>query len=86
MSSAGTAPFCLTIAIGVRSRELRNRGKRLSVPEREVMNLVASGTLNKQVAAALGASEATVKMYRSQVMKKMPANSRPELVRNRTAD
>ena len=61
--------------------ELRNRCERLSVREREVMNLVVSGMLNKQVAAELSASEATVKMYRSQVMKKMQAKSLPELVR-----
>jgi FixJ family two-component response regulator len=45
------------------------------------MNLVVSGMLNKQVAAELGASEATIKMNRSQVMKKMQAKSLPELVR-----
>lgn len=61
--------------------ELRSRCERLSVREREVMNLVVSGMLNKQVAAELGASEATIKMYRSQVMKKMQAKSLPELVR-----
>ena len=61
--------------------ELRHRYERLSVREREVMKLVVSGMLNKQVAAELGASEATIKMYRSQVMKKMQAKSLPELVR-----
>jgi FixJ family two-component response regulator len=61
--------------------ELRHRCERLSVREREVMNLVVSGMLNKQVAAELAASEATIKMYRSQVMKKMQAKSLPELVR-----
>jgi FixJ family two-component response regulator len=61
--------------------ELRHRCERLSAREREVMNLVVSGMLNKQVAAELGASEATIKMYRSQVMKKMQAKSLPELVR-----
>jgi len=61
--------------------ELRHRCERLSARERDVMNLVVTGMLNKQVAAKLGASEATVKMYRSQVMKKMQAKSLPELVR-----
>ena len=61
--------------------ELRQRYNALSVREREVMSLVVSGMLNKQIAAELGASEATVKMHRSQVMKKMEAKSLPELVR-----
>jgi FixJ family two-component response regulator len=61
--------------------ELRQRYNVLSVREREVMSLVVSGMLNKQIAAELGASEATVKMHRSQVMKKMLAKSLPELVR-----
>ena len=45
------------------------------------MSLVVSGMLNKQIAAELGASEATVKMHRSQAMKKMQAKSLPDLVR-----
>jgi FixJ family two-component response regulator len=61
--------------------ELRQRYNWLSIREREVMNLVVSGMLNKQVAGEIGASEATVKMHRSQVMKKMQAKSLPELVR-----
>jgi FixJ family two-component response regulator len=61
--------------------ELRHRHEQLSVRERDIMNLVVSGMLNKQVAAEHGASEATIKMYRSQVMKKMQAKSLPELVR-----
>jgi FixJ family two-component response regulator len=61
--------------------DLQRRYDILSVREREVMSLVVSGLLNKQIAAELGASEATVKMHRSQVMKKMLAQSLPELVR-----
>src|ERR1700723_3424746 len=61
--------------------ELRQRYNTLSVREREVMNLVVSGMLNKQIAAELDASEATVKKNASQVMKKMQAKSFPELVR-----
>ena len=61
--------------------ELRQRYNTLSVRECEVMGLVVSGMLNKQIAAELGASEATIKMHRSQVMKKMQAKSLPELVR-----
>ena len=60
--------------------ELRQRYDRLSTREREVMNLVVRGMLNKQIAAEIGASEATVKMHRSQVMKKMQAESLPDLV------
>jgi FixJ family two-component response regulator len=61
--------------------ELRQRYNTLSAREREVMSFVVSGMLNKQIAGELGASEATVKMHRSQAMKKMQANSLPELVR-----
>jgi len=61
--------------------EVRQRYNTLSVREREVMSLVVSGMLNKQIAGEIDASEATVKMHRSQVMKKMQANSLPELVR-----
>jgi FixJ family two-component response regulator len=60
---------------------LLERYNTLSVREREVMNLVVRGMLNKQIAAEVGASEATVKMHRSQVMKKMQAESLPDLVR-----
>jgi FixJ family two-component response regulator len=61
--------------------ELRHRFEKLSVREQEIMTFVVSGMLNKQIAAELGASEATIKMHRGQVMKKMQAKSLPELVR-----
>jgi FixJ family two-component response regulator len=45
------------------------------------MGLVVSGLLNKQIAADLGASERTIKLYRAQVMRKMGAESLTEMVR-----
>jgi FixJ family two-component response regulator len=53
----------------------------LTQREREVMALVASGLLNKQIAAELGTSEITVKVHRAQAMKKMHADSLADLVR-----
>jgi FixJ family two-component response regulator len=61
-------------------RSLRNNHESLTPREREVMALVVSGLLNKQVGAVLGISEITVKAHRGQVMRKMMAESLPDLV------
>jgi FixJ family two-component response regulator len=61
--------------------ELQMRYQTLTAREREVMGLVVSGMLNKQIASEIGASEATVKIHRGNVMQKMQAGSLIELVR-----
>jgi FixJ family two-component response regulator len=62
-------------------QELKQRYQSLTIREREVMTLVASGMLNKQIACEMGASEATVKIHRGHVMQEMEADSLVELVR-----
>lgn len=61
--------------------EVKTRYRALTEREREVMNLVVTGRVNKQIAAELGLSLVTVKVHRGQVMRKMLAKSVPELVR-----
>ncbi len=62
-------------------RELHERYQKLTAREREVMGFVVSGLLNKQIASEIGASEATVKIHRGNLMEKMQAASFVELVR-----
>jgi len=64
-----------------RVAEVRKRVKLLSPRETEVFALVVTGMLNKQIAAALGISEKTIKVHRARVMEKMRAGSVAELVR-----
>jgi FixJ family two-component response regulator len=61
--------------------ELHARLQRLTARENQVLPLLISGRLNKQIAAEINASEATVKVHRSQLMRKMEAKSLPDLVR-----
>jgi FixJ family two-component response regulator len=61
--------------------DLRARFDTLTPREREVMGLVVTGRLNKQIAGDMGLSEITVKVHRGQVMRKMAASSLPDLAR-----
>jgi FixJ family two-component response regulator len=60
---------------------LQNRYDSLTPREREILDLVVAGLMNKQIAGRLGISEITVKIHRGQVMRKMAAPSLPDLVR-----
>ena len=71
------------VALGKQTeiQALRDRFASLTLRERQVMTLVVSGLLNKQVGAELGISEITVKAHRGKVMQKMKADSLPDLVK-----
>ena len=77
MRWSGAAPCCCRSR---RCRALRSRYASLTRRERDVMTLVVSGLLNKQVGGELGISEITVKAHRGQVMRKMKADSLAGLV------
>lgn len=71
----------LALAHETQMRELRDRYALLTPREQQVMTLVVSGLLNKQVGGELGISEITVKAHRGQVMQKMKAESVADLVK-----
>jgi FixJ family two-component response regulator len=71
----------LALSQGAEMQELSARHASLTPREKQVMALVVSGLLNKQVGGELGISEITVKAHRGQVMQKMKANSLADLVR-----
>jgi FixJ family two-component response regulator len=69
------------LSLEAEMRVLRGRYTSLSQRERQVMALVVSGLLNKQVGGELGISEITVKAHRGKVMQKMKADSLADLVK-----
>jgi FixJ family two-component response regulator len=71
----------VALSLEAEMRVLRDRYALLSQRERQVMVLVVSGLLNKQVGAELGISEITVKAHRGKVMQKMKADSLADLVK-----
>ena len=71
----------IALVLKLELQELRDRYALLTPRERQVMALVVSGLLNKQVGGELGISEITVKAHRSQVMQKMKADSVADLVK-----
>jgi FixJ family two-component response regulator len=75
----------LTLQREMEISNLRNCYALLTSRERQMMALVVSGLLNKQTGAELGISEITVKAHRGHVMRKMKANSLPDLVRMESA-
>ena len=70
-----------TLTIEARTGSIHARVNTLTPRERQVFALVVTGMLNKQIAAALGIAEKTVKVHRARVMEKMRAGSVAELVR-----
>ena len=75
---------CAELAMAAQVRALQGSYASLSRREQEVMGLVVSGRLNKQVGSELGISEITVKAHRGRMMRKMNARTLPDLVRMAT--
>jgi FixJ family two-component response regulator len=78
---AGIARDCARRASDKALGALRERFDTLSSREREIMFLVTAGRLNKQIASDIGITESTVKVHRTNLMRKMKARSLPELSR-----